>query len=50
VNIGVRVSPERDKKVNAEFRGKWANSENIGKTEAEIVAQWNEAHPDPDPG
>jgi hypothetical protein len=46
VDIGVRVSPELDKKVNAEFRGKWANSQNIGKAEADIIAQWNEAHPD----
>jgi hypothetical protein len=46
VNIDVRVNPELDKKVNAEFRGKWANSQNIGKSEADIIAQWNEAHPD----
>jgi hypothetical protein len=46
VDIGVRVNPELDKKVNAEFRGKWANSQNIGKAEADIVALWNEAHPD----
>jgi hypothetical protein len=50
VDIGVRVNPELDKKVNAEFRGKWVNSQNIGKTEEDIVAQWNEAHPsDPIP-
>ena len=34
--------PER---VNANFRGKWVNAENIGKTEAEIIAMWNTAHP-----
>jgi hypothetical protein len=45
VNIGVRVNPDLDKKVNSGFRGKWANSQNIGKQEADIVAQWNEAHP-----
>ncbi|GJQ37448.1 MAG: hypothetical protein JETCAE01_34580 [Anaerolineaceae bacterium] len=46
VDIGVRVNPDLDKKVNAAFRGTWVNSGNIGKTEAEIVALWNEEHPD----
>lgn len=46
ISIGVRVNPDLDKKVNSEFRGKWANSQNINKSEAEIIAQWNEAHPD----
>ena len=46
VDIGVRVNPDLDKKVNAGFRGTWVNSGNIGKTEAEIVALWNEEHPD----
>jgi nucleoid DNA-binding protein len=46
VNINVRVSPELDKRVNAGFRGKWLNAENIGKSEAEMVALWNEAHPE----
>jgi hypothetical protein len=38
VNIGVRVNPDLDKKVNSGFRGKWANSENMGKSEEEIIA------------
>jgi len=46
VNIGVRVNPELDKQVNAGFRGKWVNPGNIGKTESEIIALWNEEHPD----
>ncbi len=46
VDINVRASGELDKKVNASFRGKWLNSENVGKTEAELVARWNEEHPD----
>lgn len=46
VDIGVRVNPDLDKKVNAGFRGTWVNSANIGKTEAEIIALWNEEHPD----
>lgn len=46
VDIGVRVNPDLDKKVNASFRGTWVNSGNVGKTEAEIIALWNEEHPD----
>ncbi len=46
VDIGVRVNPELDKKVNAGFRGTWVNSANVGKTEAEMIAIWNENHPD----
>jgi hypothetical protein len=45
IDITVRVNPEVDKRVNAGFRGKWVNAENIGKTEAEIIALWNQAHP-----
>jgi hypothetical protein len=45
IDIGVRVSPELDRKVNSGFRGKWLNYENVGKTEAEMIAIWNEAHP-----
>jgi len=46
IDIGVRVSGELDKKVNAGFRGTWLNSQNIGKTEAEMIALWNEEHPE----
>lgn len=45
INIGVRVNPELDKLVNAGFRGRWLNSENFGKTEAEIITLWNDANP-----
>ncbi len=45
IDITVRVNPDVDKRVNAGFRGKWINAENIGKTEAEIIALWNQAHP-----
>ena len=45
IDITVRVNPEVDKRVNVNFRGKWVNAENIGKTEAEIIALWNQAHP-----
>ena len=46
IDIGVRISAELEKKVNTGFRGKWLNSENMGKTEAELVARWNTEHPD----
>ena len=46
IDIGVRVNPDLDKKVNAGFRGKWVNSENIGKEEADIIAKWNAEHPE----
>lgn len=46
VEISVRVSPELVKKINASFRGKWVNAENIGKTEAEILGRWNAEHPE----
>jgi hypothetical protein len=38
VDINVRVNPELDGHVNADFRGKWINAKNIGKSEAEIIA------------
>jgi len=46
VNIDARVNPDLKKRVNAEFRGKWRNAENIGKSEEDMIALWNEAHPD----
>jgi hypothetical protein len=44
IDIGVRVNPELDRLVNAGFRGTWVNAQNIGKTEAEIIALWNQDH------
>ena len=50
IDIGVHVNPDLDKKVNDGFRGKWVNGENIGKSEAELIALWNSKHPnDPIP-
>ena len=46
IDIGVRISAELERKVNSEFRGKWLNSENKGKTEAEMIALWNKDHPE----
>jgi hypothetical protein len=46
VDIQVRINPAIDRNVNANFRGKWRNAENIGKSEMEIIALWNEAFPE----
>jgi len=46
IEVHVRVNSELVNKVNATFRGKWLNAENIGKNEAEIMALWNADHPD----
>lgn len=46
IDLGVRVSPDVDKKVNSGFRGKWINADNKGKSQEEIFALWNAAHPD----
>ena len=46
IDIQVRVNPISDKNVNMSFRGKWRNAANIGKSEAEIIDLWNEAHPE----
>ncbi len=45
IDIRVRVNPVVTNRVNTEFRGTWLNGDNIGKTEAEIFAQWNEKYP-----
>lgn len=46
INIVVDVSSEMDTAVNSTFRGKWVNSDNIGKSESEMIALWNEKHPE----
>ncbi len=46
IRVSVRLNPRLVRRVNNEFRGKWLNAENIGKTTEEIYALWNEAHPD----
>lgn len=46
IDINVRVNPELSREINSDFRGKWINSVNIGKSQAEIIAQWNETYPD----
>jgi hypothetical protein len=46
VKVKVRVNPFVMRDVNDNFRGAWRNAENIGKTTDELIALWNEAHPD----
>lgn len=46
IDINVRVNPDLYKRVNFGFRGKWINSANIGKSQDEIIALWNEIYPD----
>lgn len=46
IDIGVRINPDLDKRVNTGFCGNWLNPANIGKTEEDIVILWNEEHPD----
>ncbi len=46
IEVTVRVNPRIVTNINAHFRGQWLNVENIGKTEQEIIALWNTAHPD----
>ena len=46
IDVNVRVNPRVVKNLNTGFRGQWRNAENIGKTEAQIIGLWNDAHPD----
>jgi hypothetical protein len=46
IDVNVRVNPRMVRNVNVGFRGRWRNAENIGKTEVEIIALWNDAHAD----
>ena len=46
IRIYTRLNPRVTSGVNANFRGKWINPTNIGKTEAEMVELWNELYPE----
>jgi hypothetical protein len=46
IDVSVRVNPRMVRNINSSFRGTWRNAENIGKTEPEIIARWNAAHPE----
>jgi hypothetical protein len=46
IDVDVRLNPRVLRNLNASYRGRWRNADNIGRSEAEIMAQWNAAHPD----
>jgi hypothetical protein len=46
IKIKVRVNPLVIRDVNDNYRGEWRNAENIGASTDELIALWNEAHPD----
>jgi hypothetical protein len=48
IKIGHRADMEIKKQLNVpgEFNGEIENRENVGKTSDDLVAMWNEEHPD----
>jgi hypothetical protein len=46
IKIGLRLNPMITTEVNSQFRGTWINAENIGLSETEMIALWNEVHPE----
>jgi hypothetical protein len=48
ISLSSRIAIEINSRLNMDgaFNGDIENSENIGKTTDELVAMWNEAHPD----
>lgn len=45
IEIKVRVSPEMVRRINTEFKGRFINADNKGKTDEEIFALWDADHP-----
>ncbi|MCP4540745.1 MAG: hypothetical protein GY832_26705 [Chloroflexi bacterium] len=46
VKAGTRLNPQISRNVNNNFRGEWINASNIGKSDEEMIALWNELYPD----
>jgi hypothetical protein len=46
VRVTTRFNPRITQQINVGFRGKWLNADNIGKSEGDVIAQWNATHPD----
>lgn len=46
ITIKLYLPKAMETKINTEQRAAWLNADNIGKPEAEIIAQWNDLHPD----
>jgi hypothetical protein len=45
IRVVVRLTKKMVSIVNSQFRGRWINAQNIGKTEEEFVAMYNEKYP-----
>lgn len=46
IRVTVRLNPRLSKQIATDRRASWVNAQNIGKSEEELIALWNEAHPD----
>jgi len=46
IRVTVHLNPRLTKLIAFERRANWVNAQNIGKSEAEMIALWNAAHPD----
>ncbi len=46
ISVRVYLPSPMAKRINTEQRAKWINADNIGKSEAEMIALWNELYPD----
>ena len=46
ISVKSRFSTRMSKSIDAGKRAEWINAENIGKTEAEMIAIWNDLYPD----
>jgi len=46
IKVMVRLNPRLSKLIAADRRATWVNAQNIGRSEEELIAMWNAAHPD----
>lgn len=46
IKVSVTLPARVIKRINNEFRGQIINAANIGKSEEEMIALWNETYPD----
>lgn len=46
IKVTSRLNPRLRKQIAADNRANWVNAQNIGKSEEEMIAIWNEAYPD----
>ncbi len=46
IKVSVKLPTRVLKRINNEFRGEVTNAANIGKTQAEMIALWNESYPE----